>query len=234
MHDEVLVGVLDRRADLAEEAQALVDREAAAVAVLDQRLALDVLHDEVGLAAIRRAAVEEARDVGMLEGGRDLALAAKSLAREVARHAGPDELDRHLLLELVVGAPGKVDHPHAAVAELGDQLVGPDALPGAARSRRILEERPDLRRRRSLDERPVRIGGRRERLDLPVEPLVSRAAPGQKRRTFRRGDVERLVEKPLDLLPALGGHRRAHRPGRLRPTRRSRGAATPSRSASPA
>ena len=111
------------------------------VAVFDERLALDVLEHEVRRAVRRGPAVEQAGDVGMLERGRDLPLAPEALQRELARHAGPDELDGDLLLELVVGAAGEVDHAHAALPELGEELVGADAIADAPARASDLERR---------------------------------------------------------------------------------------------
>ena len=67
VHDEALVRVLHGAADLPEEREAAVDRQAPVVAPLDERLPLHVLEDEVGLARLRRPAVEQARDVGVIE-----------------------------------------------------------------------------------------------------------------------------------------------------------------------
>ena len=67
----------DRGADDAKELEALAHRQVATVAVAVERLALDVLHDEVGQPVVGGAAVEQPGDVGMLEAGQDLPLAAK-------------------------------------------------------------------------------------------------------------------------------------------------------------
>ena len=52
-----------------------------------ERLALDVLHDEVRLAGLGRAAVEEPRDVRVVQRRRDLPLAAEAAERDVVREA---------------------------------------------------------------------------------------------------------------------------------------------------
>ena len=56
------------------------------IAVLVDRLTLDVLHHEVGQAVVRRAPVEQAGDVGVLEPREDLALAGGIVQ---ARHPCP-------------------------------------------------------------------------------------------------------------------------------------------------
>ncbi len=150
---EVLVGVLHRGADLPEEDEPVPDRELVAAAEVEQRDALDVLHDEVGLAFLGGAAVEQPRDPGVVERGRDLALVAKALQRLRAGHSGADELDGDLLLELVVGAAGEIHLAHAAAAQLFEKLVGADALADAPSRRTLLPwrragpSRPWARRR---------------------------------------------------------------------------------------
>ena len=118
MHDQPLMRELHRAADFLEQAQARIERQRALVAVRVDRLALDVFHDEIRLAARRRAAVEQARDVRMLQRREDL-----PLAREVREHLGvghaADQLDRGALLEMSVGALGEIDRAHAALARDG-------------------------------------------------------------------------------------------------------------------
>ena len=117
MDDQVLVGVLDRRADLAEEVQPRGGVQALRVAVVDDRLALDVLHHEVGQAVRRRAAVEQAGDVRVLEAGEDLPLVPEAPHDRLGVHAALEHLDRDALLELVVVADAEVHRAHAAAAE---------------------------------------------------------------------------------------------------------------------
>ena len=62
--------------------------QAAAGAVPVDRLALDELHREIGLAVVGDAAVVERRDVGVVEAGQDLALVAEA-AQDAGRSRGP-------------------------------------------------------------------------------------------------------------------------------------------------
>ena len=77
MDQQVLVGEVDGRTHVAEKPQAVLDTELVRVAIAVDRGSLDVLHDQVGLAAIGRAAFVEAGDRGMLEPGEDLPLVSK-------------------------------------------------------------------------------------------------------------------------------------------------------------
>jgi hypothetical protein len=76
--DEVLVGDLDGLAHLAEQDEAPSDRQAVLVAVAVDRDTLDVLHHEVRQAVVGGAAVEQPRDVRVVDGGQDLALGAEA------------------------------------------------------------------------------------------------------------------------------------------------------------
>ena len=63
MHDQVLVCVLDGAADIEEQLQALAQSELLAIAVAIERLAVHVLHHEVGIALVGLARVDQPRDV---------------------------------------------------------------------------------------------------------------------------------------------------------------------------
>ena len=117
MDDEVLVRVLDAVADRGEEREALPHVEGPGVAVGGDRLAGDVLHCEVGPAVAGGAAVEEPRDVGVLEPREDLPLAQEALEDLAAGAAAADQFQGDLLLELPVGALREEDATHAAAPE---------------------------------------------------------------------------------------------------------------------
>ena len=126
MDDQVLVGVLHRRADLHEHLQSRGRVQVARLAVLVDRLPFDELHGEVGQAVGRGAAVEQSADVGMVEAGENLALVAEAADDRVGVHAALEDFERHALLERVVAADGKVDGAHAAASQLFDETVGAD------------------------------------------------------------------------------------------------------------
>ena len=68
------MGEADALAHLREQAQAGGEIQPRGVAIAIERLAVDELHDEIGLAEPGDASVEEAGEGGMLERGQDLAL----------------------------------------------------------------------------------------------------------------------------------------------------------------
>ena len=145
VHHQALVRVAHGAADLEEELEPVVDRERPARGPDVDRLALDVLHDEVGHALVGAAAVEEPRDVGVVQRGKDLALGAEARQHVLGVHATLDDLERDPLLVLAVGALGEVDGAHPAPAELADQPVGADESPDQA----LDPPRPTDRRPRS-------------------------------------------------------------------------------------
>ena len=88
------------------------------VAILRDRLAVHVLHDEVRKSLVGGAAVDQARDVAVFEPGENLALIAKPADREFAGRALANQLDGHAFVEFAVGASGQIDRAHAALADL--------------------------------------------------------------------------------------------------------------------
>ena len=79
MDDEMLMGVLHRRAHLEKEREAGVDRQAVDVAVSIDGQAIDVLHHEIRCAVVRGPAIDQSRDVGVIEVREDLPLVTESL-----------------------------------------------------------------------------------------------------------------------------------------------------------
>ena len=88
MDDEVLMGVLDGRAHLAEEHEPRLESERALVAVGVEGNAEDALHHDVGQALLGRPAVEQPRDVGMIECRQDAPLLEESLQQRGRRGSG--------------------------------------------------------------------------------------------------------------------------------------------------
>ena len=126
--DPLLVRVLHRRADLAEQRQPVRQAEAVLVAVLGERDALDQLHDEERPAVVGRAGVEDPGDVGVVHQGQGLPLRLEPGQDGPRVHARLDQLERHLPLDRL-RLLGEVDGAHAPFADLLAELVpaGDDA-----------------------------------------------------------------------------------------------------------
>jgi hypothetical protein len=80
MHDEVLVGVNDRFADGAEQAQAITEPEAAGTAGVGDGHPFDMLHHDPRRAIVERTGVKEPRDRRVVELREEPLLCLKSLA----------------------------------------------------------------------------------------------------------------------------------------------------------
>ena len=189
MYDEVLVRILDGGADRPEEPQPLGGRQSLVVAVAVNGLPLDVLHHEVGQPLVGRAAVEQAGDVRVVQGGEYLALISEAAQHLLRVHATLDELDGDALFIGVVGAARQVDRAHAATSELADDPVGADHGP---LDRRRLSAR-EYRRRplKQAVNKPLSLVVRREqRLDLAAQRRIIRDKPRLKNPRARRALVQ--------------------------------------------
>src|SRR5574341_588886 len=101
-----------------------------ATAIVRDRLAGDEFHHEVGQAVRLRAAVQQSRNVRMIERSQNLPLAQESVAREVRVHPALADLARDLLMEMLVVTRGFVDGAHPAASDEARDAVSPDALSG--------------------------------------------------------------------------------------------------------
>src|SRR5579864_5677000 len=129
MNHQVLVSVLHRRTHLAKQIEALHGGKLSRIAILIDRLALYVFDHQVRLALFSRTAVEEPRDIGMIEVSQNLAFGFESAYQKIRVKAGSDQLDRYLFVVLVVRTHGLVDRAHAALRDGLADLVIPDPAP---------------------------------------------------------------------------------------------------------
>ena len=127
--DQVLVRVLDGRADVTKELQARGGVEPVRIAVVDDRLPFDVLHREVRPAVRRAATVEKTRDERMLEAGEYLPLVPEAADDAVGVHAALEHLDRHALLERIIVADAEIHGAHSAMTDLANQRATEDVRP---------------------------------------------------------------------------------------------------------
>ena len=224
VHHQIAVRVLDGRADLQEQREPGAKRRVRAAAVLRDRLAVHVLHGEVRQAAVLGdTTVEQARNPGVLEAGQDLTLSNQPFALELAMRAVAMQLDRHLLLELAVGALGEIDGPHAAFADLAHQPVRSDQpATGVGRNGRLA--RADVERRGhegsgdggggAAQQVTGRLRGGEQLVDLVAKRGVARAEHVETRGPLNGRCVEDRVEDGADATPAfrIEGARHARDP----------------------
>ena len=148
-------------------------------AILVDRQTVDVLHHEIRQALAAGAAVEQPRDVRMLEPGEDLALVSKALQHGVAIHAALDEFDGGAHRELRIVALAKKDGAHAAATQLAHDAIRADVTgfrenrrgDALDSRRRIADKRAGLRRRRAGAVRLPRAARHRRR----TQPQARRA-----------------------------------------------------------
>jgi hypothetical protein len=153
MDDAALVEVPERREALPHERQPdrNGNRTEPAHEVREVR-SVDVLHDHVGGAVRVHREVVERHDVRMLQPRRGLRLADESLA---LLGAGGDLRVHHLDDPQLVqeAMPDLVDRPHAALADLGDDLVLPVEEPRSRHRVRVKDSSPGSGERGSVVER---------------------------------------------------------------------------------
>ncbi len=206
VHDQLGVGVRRRRRRPCRKiSRRAPDVEPFAGGEVEERFARHVLHDEVRLARLVDTAVEEARDVRVLERRQHLPLDAEAPLQIGVGDGAPDDLDRDLLLELAVDALGEVDRAHPAPPELAQDPVGAEAraevgidddLEGGGRL--LGGGRP---------ERSVLAGEGEQRLDFAPQGPVVAAGAIQQGGALGQRHIQRLVEQRLDPTPVVGLHR---------------------------
>ena len=230
--DEVLVGVLDGGADLAQELEALGDAEALRGGVAGDGDAVHVLHHDVGLPRGGDAAVEEGGDVLVGERGEDLAFVAEAADGEVALQAAAQELEGDALVELGVGADALVDRPHPPHPQQPHHLVRPDPRPDR-RLVLVAQRGGQHVPRRALPPVVGAIQRRQERLHLGAQRVVRAAGARHEGVSLGRVHLERGIEQRPHLLHPCRGQRRRVSHRRLPPPGRASGARRPCARASP-
>jgi hypothetical protein len=95
-------------------------------AVVDNQLALDVLHREERQPVIGGPAVKQAGNVGVFEARENLPFVPEPPHDRIGVHAALEHLHRDALLKHVVVAHAQVDGTHPTPAQLADQAVRPD------------------------------------------------------------------------------------------------------------
>ena len=104
VHDQVGVGVRDRRLDVEKEADARLDAEPLLVAEAIDVTAGDVFEHQVRLAGARDAGVDQPGDVRMGEAREEGAFALEALLAAAADQRGVQQLQRRLTLEAAVAS----------------------------------------------------------------------------------------------------------------------------------
>ena len=130
MDDEPAVRIANNATDAPEEFDALAEAEAPFAAVRVNRLPVHELHHDERDAVLGRAAVDQPRDVRMLECGKDPTFRKEAFAEQAVGETAARELERGALRKAGVGALDEIDRSHAAAAEQPDDPPAADPSAG--------------------------------------------------------------------------------------------------------
>ena len=128
MHDEILMRVMHRGAHHLEQLQARGHLQMVGVAVDVDGDAVDVFHDDVGRAVGQRAAVQQVRDVRMIELRENLAFDLEAGLNATPQRAAMHHFDGHFLLEVGGRSLREVHVAHAADTQGVQNPVRSDAV----------------------------------------------------------------------------------------------------------
>ncbi len=158
MNHQMLMSVVDREADEPKQFETLADVQPAFAAVDVDGRTIDILHRDVRPAVLAGAAIDQPRDVGMVEGCENPALVLEAAEQNRVRRPAND-LERGPLTKLLADALGEIHRSHATAAEQPhdrptanrvswfkgrwQERVGDGALTRGHHERRRLEPLPD-------------------------------------------------------------------------------------------
>ena len=128
MDDAFLMGVLNRMANLDEQAQALGCVQVVVVAVIRHPHATHQFHHKVWPARLGRAGIEHAGDVGVIHQGQRLTLGLEAGDNAPGVHSKFDDLNRHAAADRLL-LFRHVNHPAASLPDFLPQPVMSDAHP---------------------------------------------------------------------------------------------------------
>ena len=203
--DELAVRVLHRVAKRQDQADAIIDRELVRTGEIDNRRAVNVLHDKIGRAGFGAAAVQQSRDVRVVEIGENLAFLDETLDLFGCRTQPVNHLDGYLLLELVVRSFGEVDLAHTALADDFQQAIRTDPLIAHRGLAPVLLG--------TLNDTVDLVAGdgtgRDELHHLSFKLLIAAALPAHEDLSLVTKAVHGLPVNRLDALPAVRIHQRS-------------------------
>ena len=177
MDDGFLVRVLHALAGLDEQLQPLADLQLLLVAILRDRQARHVLHDEVRLALGRDAGIEHLGDGRVIHDRERLPFRLKALHDRLVVHARLDQLQGHGPAHRC-GLLGEPYLPHAAFAQSADELkpLGKELSRRQAGGVKAAAVRTEFSRRRRLQELGAQaVADREQCLELRAQLRVRRA-----------------------------------------------------------
>ena len=143
MNDQVLMGMTNRATKVYKQPEAVIQGEFVGLSPFSNRLAIDILHDNVRRTVIHLSAIKQIRDVRMIQRSQYLSFTLKSLGQSVRKHTGANDLDGDTVFKIVRDTSALIYRSHTALPDQALYLVSPNAfgrrrnctlLTGAARS----------------------------------------------------------------------------------------------------
>ena len=80
-------------------------------------------------ARLTRSGIQETRNIGMLQTGKNFALLLKTSAKRRGIHLALEQFERHFLLKFSVGAGCQINRPHSACTKFTNDFENADILP---------------------------------------------------------------------------------------------------------
>src|ERR1017187_3853617 len=194
------MGIRHRLAHLEEQAAAILDGNASVAAPVVDAETLHIIHHQERASFRRGAAIDQTRDVRMVQARQNLAFMPEPEEQFRRVHTGSDELEGGLLLKLGVVADRQVDDAHAAAADL---TAHPPGTKPRAYGRVAADHLLRGGFHRQVD--VVRMGAIRheQRIDIPAEIRVAPASAFEKALLFGGRQVGRREKYFLNLLPVV-------------------------------
>ena len=200
MQDESAVGMRHGAEHLQEQPHASVDSETSRVAPDVDRLAFNVLKDNVRLSRTDPS-IDQVSDVPMRKFRERIGFEAQPFRAAAAERSEVQQLDRGLSFVTPVTAPGKPHAAHAALSERTIERVAAEAAAGELRQAKRVD--------RALFEETLFAHGlvvRQKPGDVIAQRGILRADLGQPGSPPSRIEVEQFIEQRADGLPACACH----------------------------
>src|SRR5437867_3005289 len=127
MNNKVAVRVINGRTYAQEQDHSRSDVQFLLLRMMSDRIPIHVFHDDVGQTIRSGAAIEQARNIGMLKMRESLTFAAETGENELGVHARTNQFDSNIRFVLIVVTFRQEDRSHAAAAELANQAIRTDS-----------------------------------------------------------------------------------------------------------
>ena len=197
--------ILHRRTYLPKQLEPAGHCQLVAFTIEIDSFALDQFHDQVRHAVGGGTAIQQTRDVGMVERRQNLPFIAESLVHRSAIDAAANQFDRHFLGVLSVGANRAIDLAHATYSDTFQGFVGTHTAAGTRLSREHVRSR--IGKSSVVQELRIHLVLLvQEQYDFATQRLITGAELFQANQPVRSRRFQDGRQSVFDLLPAFGSH----------------------------